>query len=121
MNKSAAGSAACLIVLAACSLPRLGRSEFETIPSRRPNLAKGGMEPIRLSPAISNEFKPPDRGGGVRVRPGEIGLDERPRGTVSEGKHVPHGRPPLHARGSSLRTVHPRPGQRDRRRNGWLR
>src|SRR3989441_9497424 len=42
------------------------------------NLASGGMRPIRLSPFSTSEFRPPDRGGGRRVRPGEAGLAERP-------------------------------------------
>src|SRR2546422_3042063 len=36
------------------------------------------MEPIRLSPVTSNEFQAPGPRVMVRVRPGEIGLDERP-------------------------------------------
>src|SRR2546425_1285009 len=42
------------------------------------NLASGGMRPIRLSPFSTSELRPPDRGGGRRVRPGEAGLAERP-------------------------------------------
>src|SRR5712692_6661711 len=42
------------------------------------NLAYRGMEPIRLSSFTPNEARPPDRGGGVRVRPGETGLVKRP-------------------------------------------
>src|SRR2546426_2944576 len=36
------------------------------------------MRPIRLSPFTTSEWRPPDRGGGGRVRPGEAGLVERP-------------------------------------------
>src|SRR3989449_11636723 len=36
------------------------------------------MEPIRLSPFTSSEFQSPGPRVMVRVRPGEIGLDERP-------------------------------------------
>src|SRR2546428_2799336 len=54
------------------------RNNLATIRSRRPNLAKGGMEPIRLSPVTSNEFQAPGPRVMVRVRPGEIGLAERP-------------------------------------------
>src|SRR2546422_360957 len=42
------------------------------------NLATVGMRPIRLSPFTTSEWRPPDRGGGGRVRPGEAGLVERP-------------------------------------------
>src|SRR5437899_12398360 len=36
------------------------------------------MRPIRVSPFTTSEWRPPDRGGGGRVRPGEAGLVERP-------------------------------------------
>src|SRR3989454_5498778 len=36
------------------------------------------MRPIRLSPFTTSEWRPRDRGGGGRVRPGEAGLVERP-------------------------------------------
>src|SRR3989442_1161705 len=41
-------------------VPRSGWSSLQTIRSRRPNLAREGMEPIRLSPVTSNEFRPLD-------------------------------------------------------------
>src|SRR3989475_10935006 len=36
------------------------------------------MRPIRLSPFTTSEWRPPDRGGGGPVGPGEAGLVERP-------------------------------------------
>src|SRR2546426_7115934 len=89
-------------------------------PTRRPEsgIPRNGADTFKV--LHPNEARPPDRGGGVRVRPGGLASSRGPRGTVSEGTNVPRGRSPLHPSAGLPRSVPSRPDRGDPRHDRRL-